>query len=287
MHLTPDFFANNFVFLYDAESRQPRQQGRGYQLRRETMFVVVRSKTYLELDAFGPLRFARSGNGRWCATKIEARMSSIRQVRFIPQVGILLDEHCVRRRRRSLALTDTTSDEESTLEALARACVAGDRDAMQQIYSRCCARVYALMVRIVGRQDADDLTQQVFLQMFRKLDQFSGGSKLETWLYRLATNEALQHLRKQNRHSVQPMLVEPSARDTDRLMESENVQMLAVALSRIDPELRAILSLKEEQDLSYREIAESLDIPEGTVGSRLNRARKELRDELELLGWSS
>jgi RNA polymerase sigma-70 factor (ECF subfamily) len=62
--------------------------------------------------------------------------------------------------------------------------------------------------------------------------------------------------------------------------------MLQVALSRIDPELRAILSLKEEQNLSYREIAETLDIPEGTVGSRLNRARKELRDELEKLGWS-
>ena len=61
--------------------------------------------------------------------------------------------------------------------------------------------------------------------------------------------------------------------------------MLQVALSRIDPELRAILSLKEEQNLSYREIAETLDIPEGTVGSRLNRARKELREELEKLGW--
>ena len=51
------------------------------------------------------------------------------------------------------------------------ACVAGDSDAMQQIYEHCSSRVYALMVRIVGRQDADDLTQQVFLQMFRKLDQ--------------------------------------------------------------------------------------------------------------------
>jgi RNA polymerase sigma-70 factor (ECF subfamily) len=73
---------------------------------------------------------------------------------------------------------------------LARACIAGDRDAMQQIYDRCSNRVYALMVRIVGSQDAEDLTQQVFLQMFRKLDQFSGASKLDTWLYRLATNEA-------------------------------------------------------------------------------------------------
>ncbi len=61
--------------------------------------------------------------------------------------------------------------------------------------------------------------------------------------------------------------------------------MLQVALSRIDPELRAVLSLKEEHHLSYREIAQTIGIPEGTVGSRLNRARKELRDELEKLGW--
>jgi RNA polymerase sigma-70 factor (ECF subfamily) len=171
------------------------------------------------------------------------------------------------------------------LDQCVDACIAGERDAMQRIYEQCSDRVYALMVRIVGRQDADDLTQQVFLQMFRKLDQFSGGSKLETWLYRLATNEALQHLRKKKRQSVQPIVVEPSARDTNRLIESEKIQMLEIALSRIDPELRVILSLKEEQNISYREIAQALDIPEGTVGSRLNRARKELRQELGKLGW--
>ena len=171
------------------------------------------------------------------------------------------------------------------LGKLVDACVGGDRDAMQQIYEHCSGRVYALMVRIVGSQDADDLTQQVFLQMFRKLDQFSGGSKLETWLYRLATNEALQHLRRKKRQTAQPLVAEPSASDPNRLMDAEKVQMLQVALSKIDPELRAILSLKEEQNLSYREIAESIGIPEGTVGSRLNRARKELGEELQKLGW--
>ena len=182
---------------------------------------------------------------------------------------------------------DAAAGEGSSLDLgnLVDACVAGDRDAMQRIYKHCSSRVYALMVRIVGSQDADDLTQQVFLQMFRKLDQFSGGSKLETWLFRLATNEALQHLRRKKRQTAQPLVAEPSASDPSRLMESEKIQMLQAALSRIDPELRAILSLKEEQNLSYREIAESIGIPEGTVGSRLNRARKELREELEKLGW--
>ena len=199
--------------------------------------------------------------------------------------------------RSGIALTESNQGRASEHEAagsegssvdlgnLIGACIASDRDAMQQIYEQCSGRVYALMVRIVGRQDADDLTQQVFLQMFRKLEQFSGGSKLETWLHRLATNEALQHLRKKKRQAVQPLVIEPSAIDTNPLMESEKVQMLEIALTRIDPELRAILSLKEEQNLSYREIAETLDIPEGTVGSRLNRARKELREQLQQLGW--
>ncbi len=176
-------------------------------------------------------------------------------------------------------------DDEVNLDSLVNACLAGDRDAMQQIYEHCSDRVYALMVRIVGHQDADDLTQQVFLQMFHKLAQFGGGSKLETWLYRLATNEALQHLRRTKRQAVGPLVAEPSTNDSNRLIESEKIQMLEVALSSIDPELRVILSLKEEQGLSYREIAESIGIPEGTVGSRLNRARRDLREQLQKLGW--
>ena len=67
--------------------------------------------------------------------------------------------------------------------------------------------------------------------MYRKLEQFSGGSKLETWLYRLGTNEALQHLRSKKRHAVQPLVAEPSASDPNRLIESEKVQMLEIALS--------------------------------------------------------
>ena len=100
---------------------------------------------------------------------------------------------------------DTKTSESASIAAtqhLVDACLAGDRCAMQQLYEQCSDHVYGLMVRMVGRQDADDLTQHVFLTMFRKLDQFNGQSKLETWLYRLATNEALQHLRRSKRRST-------------------------------------------------------------------------------------
>lgn len=156
---------------------------------------------------------------------------------------------------------------------------------MQRIYEQCSDRVYALMVSMVGRQDADDLTQHVFLTMFHKLDQFNGQSKLETWLYRLATNEALQHLRRNKRRSTAPLVSEPATDDPDEIGATEEAQLLETAMTRLEPELRAILLLKEQQGLSYREIAETVGIPEGTVGSRLNRARKELRDKLTKLGW--
>ena len=183
---------------------------------------------------------------------------------------------------------DTTIRESTSVAAtqqLVEACLGGDRCAMQKLYEQCSDHVYGLMVRMVGRQDADDLTQHVFLTMFRKLDQFNGQSKLETWLYRLATNEALQHLRRNKRRSTAPLVAEPETSDPDRIGASEEAELLETAMSRLEPELRAVVLLKEQWGLSYQEIAESVGIPEGTVGSRLNRARKELRQELEKLGW--
>lgn len=171
------------------------------------------------------------------------------------------------------------------MDRLVALCVAGDSTAMHAIYEQCKSSVYGLMVRMVGSQEADDLTQQAFLQMFRKLGQFNGQSKLETWLFRLAVNEALQYLRKQKRQTTTAFVLEPQTVDDDQLVKSEQSQLIESALRRLEPELRAVFLLKEQQGCTYREIAESLGIPEGTVGSRLNRARRELRQELTKLGY--
>ena len=141
------------------------------------------------------------------------------------------------------------------------------------------------MVRMVGSQDAADATQQVFLQVFRKIDQFAGHSKFETWLYRLAVNEALQHLRKEERWKSKPLIDEPMSRHEPEQERTANMEVLEQALSRVGPELRAIFLLREVDGLSYREIAEAIEVPEGTVGSRLNRARRELQQQLAHLGW--
>ena len=141
------------------------------------------------------------------------------------------------------------------------------------------------MVRIVGEQDAADVAQQAFLQMFRKLDQFNGQARFETWLYRLAVNESLQHLRRRRRWTAQPIEKEPVDRGHDDEARSEERELLEMALGQLDPELKSIFLLREIEELSYREIAQVLDVPEGTVGSRLNRARRELQRHLTNLGW--
>ena len=166
-------------------------------------------------------------------------------------------------------------------------CRAGDRSAQRSLFERCLSQVYQLMVRLVGVQDADDLTQQVFLQVFRKLHQFAEGARFETWLYRLATNEALQFLRKERRWRFQTLLVDPMSKKTDESDSQDHRDLLEKALQRLDPVLRSVFVLKEVECLSYQEIAEAMNIPEGTVGSRLNRARRELQQHLTDLGWEA
>ncbi len=112
----------------------------------------------------------------------------------------------------------------------------------------------------------------------------SGRSRIETWLYRLAVNESLQHLRRNRRWQHQALDREPI--DTSQRIENvEGKEQLELALTRIDPELRSIFLLREVDGLSYHDIAEALQIPEGTVGSRLNRARRELKQHLLELGF--
>lgn len=142
---------------------------------------------------------------------------------------------------------------------------------------------------MVGSQDAPDVTQQTFLRAFTRLDQYDGQAKFETWLYRLAVNEALQFLRKRkrwNRMALDDNNYEPADESQPLGATTEKKEVLEQALSRLDPELRSVFLLKESEGLSYHDIAEATGIPEGTVGSRLNRARAELQQNLKKLGWT-
>jgi len=170
---------------------------------------------------------------------------------------------------------------ESSLIKLA---ATGDGDAQRLVYESLKQTLHCLILRIVGPEDVDDVTQDSFLKIFSSLHSFSFGSSFSTWAHRVAVNESLQHLRRSKRR--------PAAQLDDTDMPSkahepitELQDLFHVAFERIDPELRAILHLKESNEASYAEIAEILGIPEGTVGSRLNRARRELKSQLLALGW--
>lgn len=182
---------------------------------------------------------------------------------------------------------DRKGDPDDPLADVVDACREGHREAQRQLYDACHRKIYRLMVRMVGEQDAADLTQQVFLQMFRKLNQFNGRARFDTWLYRLAINEALQHLRRSQRRRTQDIQGNSADSAPSHELRLENRELLELALARLDPDLRSVFLLRELQGLSYHNIALALDVPEGTVGSRLNRARCELRQHLVQMGWQA
>ncbi len=186
--------------------------------------------------------------------------------------------------KKALRKADDTA---TGLTRILRDCCAGQRDAQRRLYEMYHEQVYRLGVRMVGREEASDLVQQVFLQLFRKIGQFAGHSKFDTWLYRLATNEALQYLRKGKRWKFETLSSEPVSRHEAAENSSEQSELLDAALARLEPELRGVFVLKELEHLSYRDIATAVGIPEGTVGSRLNRARRELKQHLATLGWEA
>ncbi len=161
----------------------------------------------------------------------------------------------------------------------------GDRAAQRLIYEQCHRQIYRLMVRMVGIDEAADLTQQVFLHVLGRLDRFAGHAKFETWLYRVAVNEALQHLRKEKRRRWQPLLVDPVGPNVSLAEGRECQELLERAMEQIDPDLRAVFLLREVEGLSYAQLAETLGVAEGTVASRLSRARQTLRERLQELGW--
>jgi RNA polymerase sigma-70 factor (ECF subfamily) len=165
-------------------------------------------------------------------------------------------------------------------EALVRRAVAGDRAAFTELVRRHERRMFAVAVRMLGREeDALDATQDAFLTVYRKLEQFRGESAFTTWLHRITVNACYDVLRKRAR---QPML--HLATDDDREHEpgppvEDHAGAVAGgldaqrALEQLPPDFRAVLVLADVQDLSYEEVADILGVPIGTVRSRLHRGR--------------
>ena len=163
--------------------------------------------------------------------------------------------------------------------AILEGCRGGNQEAQRQLYERYVGRTYRCALRLTcDSQDAFDVTQETFVRAFTQIRSFAGRSSIGTWLYRITTNEALQLARRRKLEKDQiSNFVRANCAPEENLSSRCDMED---ALSKISLQNRTILVLKYVEGLSYEEIAHVLEYPMGTVASRLNRAREELRDVL-------
>jgi len=186
-------------------------------------------------------------------------------------------------------------DDAQVVAALVRRCVAGDATAWEDIVRRLNRRIYNICYRFTGSgDDAQDLTQEVFIKVYRTLDSFDveKGSFM-TWVTTVTRNLLVDHFRKTKQDRVTDSLDNSGSEDEDMLPLSEQIadsgpspdvrvhrretqELVQRALQKLSPELREAVILRDLQDMDYKDIALSLKVPEGTVKSRINRGRVEL-----------
>jgi RNA polymerase sigma factor (sigma-70 family) len=172
---------------------------------------------------------------------------------------------------------------------LVKKCISGDNLAWENLLRAHSRKVYGLCYRFTGRaEEAEDLTQEVFIKIFQILTSFDPAQgSFSTWLNRIARNHLVDHYRRTKKDRVTssiddelPTLEEqPSAGSIEpvqHLEARERRELLQAALDKLSPDLREAVILRDLQDLDYIEIARVLEVPEGTVKSRINRGRLEL-----------
>ena len=176
---------------------------------------------------------------------------------------------------------------------LVKRCQAGDSGAFNALVTRYRSKAFTMIYGMVqNEQDAWDLAQEGFLKAWKSIHRFKGNSSFYTWLYRILTNVTIDSLRRKGIHGeaefddrVAPAQVEPGSRTTPssvplphkKLEHREIRQRIDEAISKLSPEHRAVIVMKEIEDLQYNQIAEILRCSLGTVMSRLFYARKKLQ----------
>jgi len=164
-------------------------------------------------------------------------------------------------------------------EAIERA-AQGDKTAFGKLFDWRQRFVYNVAYRMLGDSDAaEDVAQEVFLAVWRSLPQFRGESRFSTWLYRITVNRTLNRIKQEKK--VTPLrneerLVANGEAPGESVEREQAKEELNVLLAKIAPERRLVIVLREIEGLSYEEIAATINLPVGTVRSRLNRGRKEL-----------
>jgi RNA polymerase sigma-70 factor, ECF subfamily len=170
-----------------------------------------------------------------------------------------------------------------------------DIKSFEQLYKEHSGFVYSVALRVnQNSADAEEVTQDVFMKVYRGLKDFQGKSSLRTWIYRIAINTALNQCRKSNRlpstgeeydYAIATMAAKDSVLETAD--EHDNEVTLSAFLGFLSPEQRMVIVLREIEGFSYQEIAEIVNIPVNTVRTRLKRAREALivKGRKEAIGY--
>ena len=186
-------------------------------------------------------------------------------------------------------------------DKLAELAAQGNRKALAELLDRLQDRVYGVCYRMTHHpDDALDLAQQTMLKVIQNIGNFEGHASIGTWVYRIATNESISHLRKRkirksasldqpfasaqsdgNSNPLGTTIIDNREQTPEQHVQmKEAKQILRKAMTLLDEEHRAVLVLRDTQQLDYQQVAQVLDLPMGTVKSRLFRARLALREKI-------
>jgi len=179
------------------------------------------------------------------------------------------------------------------IEALIQRCLRGDQAAWERIVRLHWRRVFNVAYKFVGTHDqAEDLTQDIFLKVFKSLETFDRRANFQTWLVSVSRNLCIDHYRSVRKerqtidrdvdaNDLSPAAAEPGP--IAALEQRDRVALLREALASLPDTLRMAVVMRDIQELSYQDIATRLDLPEGTVKSRINRGRTELARQIKHL----
>ena len=183
-------------------------------------------------------------------------------------------------------MNNVVQDDSHWIQAASR----GDAAAFGHLVRKYQDRLANALLYVCGsHHEAEDVAQEAFVQAYVKLDTFAGDSAFYTWLYRIAMNAAISRRRRrrdeesveENRHNSGREPSDEAEQAEERLLREERAVLIRRALGRLSDEHRAILVLRDVEGCDYDEIAAVLDVPVGTVRSRLHRARLQLKEQLD------
>jgi RNA polymerase sigma-70 factor (ECF subfamily) len=177
---------------------------------------------------------------------------------------------------------------------LVKECQAGDKSAYDKLVQHYKRQIYQLAFQLSGsHHHAHEISQETFIQVYQSIKKFKGKSKFSTWLHRIAINLSINYLKKESRQKHAHLEEEVFAKNerqpiqglinnpVEEVEANELAQQIKEAMELLPVTEKVVFILRVQQGLSYKEIAKTIDCPIGTVMSRLNGARRRLRDKLK------